>query len=62
MLLIVSDCTRCQLLSLLDHEFNYSDNDPTGICNVELIQTNPLGPPVNLCATGYCRLRFVGPL
>ena len=53
---LAGDCELPYFLLLLPLAIlsNYSGHDPTGICNVESIQTDPLYPPVHLCATGYC--------
>ena len=46
------------LLGFLNHDFDYSGDDPAGVCNVESIQMDPLYPVVHLCATGYGFLQF----
>ena len=33
---------------------NYSNDDLTGICNVESIQEDSLYPLAHLCTTGHC--------
>ena len=58
LLLIVSYSTILHGFTSPNMPLNYSGHDPTGVCNVETIQKDPLYPFVHLCATGYCFFCF----
>ena len=49
-------CHSIQFLLIMAS--NYSNDDLTGVCNVESIQVDSLYPLAHLCATGHCVLCF----
>ena len=56
----VSDCkVPCLPIPfLLTIASNYSNDDLTGVCNVESIQEDSLCPLAHLCTAGHCILCF----